>query len=513
MRLVLLFGLIAAPAVAADAVFEPTKVWPIHITLSKAEFDAMQPTGRGGFPGVGPMPPPFKPKEGDENREAHRNVFNVDLPWATGRVEIAGQAFDRVGIRYKGNGTILDAARTAKKSIKIDFDRNGGEATFHGLKVLNIHSGITDPSKCRESLAYAAYRNAGVPAPLTALAEVTLTVPGKFDKELLGVYTLVQQVDKAFLKKWFKTDAGLLMKPERILGLDHLGDDWSKYVPIYDPKRDATPEEQKRVIAFTKLVNHADDEAFRKEIADYLDVDSFLRFMAASAGTVSLDSFFTLGHNYYLYLHPETKKFHFFPWDVDRSLANFAIFGGVPQQMDLSLVKPYAAQKLPDRLMEMKTVSDRYAVIVKEVMAAAFTKEKLEAALKPVEAAVAPLLERDTAAAKKRNESSTSTMFGAPPDLATFIEKRTVSINDQLAGKSKGFVPAGFGFPGAAPAGNPAARPLFDAADGNKDGKASKAEFAAGMEKLFDQWDRNKDGNLDPREVAEGLQRLAPPKK
>ena len=41
-----------------------------------------------------------------------------------------------------------------------------------------------------------ALRAAGVPAPRTAYAEVTLTVPGKFDREYLGLYTVIEQVDK-----------------------------------------------------------------------------------------------------------------------------------------------------------------------------------------------------------------------------------------------------------------------------------------------------------------------------
>lgn len=39
-----------------------------------------------------------------------------------------------------------------------------------------------------------------------------------------------------------------------------------------------------------------------------------------------------------------------------------------------------------------------------------------------------------------------------PPDLRTFAQKRTASVAAQLAGTSKGYVPAGFGF-GRPPAG------------------------------------------------------------
>ena len=40
---------------------------------------------------------------------------------------------------------------------------------------------LMDPTRGREALAYAVFRAAGVPAPRTAFAEVTLTVPGKYD--------------------------------------------------------------------------------------------------------------------------------------------------------------------------------------------------------------------------------------------------------------------------------------------------------------------------------------------
>ncbi len=355
-----LVALLLSPSPAADPpggdFFLPTKVWEFHLTIPAKEFAAMQPPA-GAMPmfGAPPRPPAPKPKAGEDTREVHRNTFGVDLPWARGTFAAEGKAFDDIGLRYKGNGTFLESGQSLKKSFKIDLDRHVAAHRYRGLKTLNLHSGVADPSRCRETLAYAIYRNCGVPSPRTTLAEVTLTVPGKYDKELLGLYTVVEQVDSAFLRTHFQTDKGLLMKPERMPGLDHHGDDWARYAATYLPKRDATPAEQKRLIAFTRLVNRADDDAFNREIGTYLDVDGFLRFMAVTALAVSLDSFFTLGHNYYLYLHPETHKFHFFPWDLDRSLANFGIFGTNDQQMDLSVTQPYTGpQRLADRVMAMK---------------------------------------------------------------------------------------------------------------------------------------------------------------
>ncbi len=87
------------------------------------------------------------------------------------------------------------------------------------------------------------FREAGVPAPRTALAEVTLSVPGEHQKAYLGLYTLVEPVDRAFLKDRFGTDTGLLLKPQGLRGLDYLGDDWEKYRGPYRPLAEPIPHQ------------------------------------------------------------------------------------------------------------------------------------------------------------------------------------------------------------------------------------------------------------------------------
>ena len=288
-----------------EEVFAISKVWSFQITMTAKEYEAMQPAASGGFgfpggfPGAPMAPAPAK-KPGD--RETHRSVFGTEFPVARAAISTDGRTVEDVAIRYKGNSTYLATARNLKRSLKIEIDHFDAEKRFLGLKTLNFHCGAHDPSKLREVLAYEIYGEAGVPAPRTAFAEVFLTVPGKFDKEFLGLYTFIEPVNKSFLKAHFKSDKGLLMKPEKLRGLDYLGDDWAKYKDTYQPKRDATKAEIERVTSFLKLVNQGTDERFAKEIAGYLDTDSFLKFLAATAMIANLDSFFTIGHNYYLSL-------------------------------------------------------------------------------------------------------------------------------------------------------------------------------------------------------------------
>ena len=153
-------------------------------------------------------------------------------------------------------------------------------------------------------------------------------------------------------------------------------------------------------------MNAHSDEQFNKEIAKLsIDVDAFLKFLAVTSMVSNLDSFFTTGHNYCLYLHPETNKFHFIPWDLDLSLANFPLFGTPDQQMDLNLAKPYAGQsKLADRLMANKEIADRYQQVLKDIVPLCFNKEKLLTEIAVIEKTVKPLIAKETKAVEARKE-------------------------------------------------------------------------------------------------------------
>ena len=315
------------------------------------------PGGRvPGHAAPGPGRRPGRPAAGPSAEEARRaaserNLFGVEFPWASGAVTAEGKTFQGVGLRYAGNASYMASAGGLKRSFLVDLDR-ADHAEFHGLHAMQLQSGALDPTKAREALAFALFREAGVPAPRTALAEVTLTVPGEHQKAYLGLYTLVEPVDRAFLKDRFGTDKGLLLRPQGLRGLDFLGDDWEKYRGPYRPLAEPTPDEARRLIEFVRLVQRGNDEQFRKEIASYLDVDKFLRFMAVQALIANADGFFTLAYNYSLFLDPNTNRFVFIPGDQELSFANFLMMGSADQLMDMSLARPYGGQnRLADRLL------------------------------------------------------------------------------------------------------------------------------------------------------------------
>jgi hypothetical protein len=155
-----------------------------------------------------------------------------------------------------------------------------------------------------------------------------------------------------------------------------------------------------------------------------------------------------------MYLHAETGQFHFIPWDLDRAFANFMILGSPSQQMDLSLTRPYpGTHRLTERLLAIPAVRDRYQAILVELAQECFAKARLLAEIEAIATATKELLVQEADAARNRGEGrggagGPPAMFGAPPDLKVFVEKRAESVAAQLAGTSPGHVPTGgFGMP------------------------------------------------------------------
>ncbi|MBS0204524.1 MAG: CotH kinase family protein [Planctomycetes bacterium] len=458
--LVSLLTVFATPGYAAesnvtsgDRLFGLAKVVQFQLTMNERQFAALAPASGGQFgPGFGPPRP--------QEEGTHRNTFGVDFPWSQCDLSFEGETLKDVGIRYKGNYTFLAAARSLKKSFKLDMNRNVSGQKLDGLTMLNLHSGVSDPTRARESLSYAFFRNAGVPTPRTCLAEVTLTVPGKYEGELVGVYTLVEQVNKGFLKQHFQDGKGMLLKPEGLQrGPAYLGSAWKAYEDRYKPEDKPTNEQKNRLIEFTQLISEATDEVFARDVGTYLEIEAFLRFIAANTLLSNLDSYLGYGHNYYLYLVPGTNRFVFIPWDLDLSLATWPAAGTPEQLVELSIHHPHAGEnRLLDRLFAIDEHKQRYLTIIRELTSTCFTKGKLVEDLAAIEGALKePVAKEDRAVAARKEgggggfgSSFGGGQFGQSMPPRRFIEKRIQSVAEQLAGTSRGFEPKpiGFGPPG-----------------------------------------------------------------
>ncbi|MSU34823.1 MAG: hypothetical protein EXS36_06870 [Pedosphaera sp.] len=265
------------------------------------------------------------------------------------------QTLTNVGVRFKGVSSLVRAPNGLKRPFKLDFDRNTKGRKFHGIGELYLNNNINDATQLRESLAYELFRRAGLPAPRTAFVRVTLSIPGRINHQHLGLYTAVEVVEGDFLRWNFGTKKGLLVKPEKMQGLQYLGEDWEGYKDLYHPKGAVDPVDTRRFIDFVRFIQEAKPEEFRSKLKDSLDPEKFARFVALNSILAKIDSFIGNGHNYFVYMHPASHLATFIPWDLNEAFGMHPVSGRSGRQMEFSILRPDAD---PNHLIQ-RFISDR----------------------------------------------------------------------------------------------------------------------------------------------------------
>jgi hypothetical protein len=221
----------AAPVpVSPGEVYDPFRAHTIHLMLTSEGWDLLQP-------GAGAQ------KAGAATNREQGRIAGVRLrptsptfAYVLGEMELNGQRIADVGLRLKGNSSYAVSAATLRRPMRVDFDRFVEGGRFAGIETLNLSNTTFDPSQVRESLAFWLFRQLDVPASLTGHALVYLTVAGKHEREYLGLYTLIEEVDSRFLKKHFGNNDGLLLKPAGMRGFAYLGETWDQYRGICSPR-------------------------------------------------------------------------------------------------------------------------------------------------------------------------------------------------------------------------------------------------------------------------------------
>ncbi len=355
---------VAAPALTADALFQPAKVWTVRLTLPNDAFSALMPMAPPTPPpsavqiaGPGPREIPsvlpldllkmvaagqFIGPEGGRNGISASK--GVDFEYVHASMDFAGITFADVAVRPKGNGTYnpVLTGKVQKPSLKIDINKYVKGQKLAGVTTINLHNSLFDPTWMNETLAYQLYRDAGVPAPRTAYARVYLTAKGGTSDRYLGLYTLVENVDENFTQSRFNVAGGALYKPVTILPFKFLSRDWKDYNQMYDAKTTLTDADKQHLIDFCDLLTHASDEVFTAEVGTFIDIDAFAKYMAVVAWLANPDSLLDAGQNYYVHFNPTTKKYAFLPWDQDHSFGQFIPWRSAESQQQLDIMHPWS---------------------------------------------------------------------------------------------------------------------------------------------------------------------------
>jgi spore coat protein CotH len=453
-------------------------------------------------------------------RNGLATALGIEFAYARATLAFEGETLDDVGVRYKGNGTFIESRATPKRSLKLDLNHFVKGRKLAGLTKLNLHSNVTDASAMIESIAYRLYRDAGVPAPRTSYAQVYLTVPPERDHAYVGLYSLVEDVDKDFAKDRFGGGGkGAIFKPVTPNLFADLGESWADFERAYEPKGDVSTWQAGRVMGLSRLMSYATDPELAARVGDFIDLDEFARFMAVTVYLASMDSILQVGQNYFLYLDPNTEKFQFVPWDVDHAFGR--IFAEQAELARLSIHTPWAGHnRFLERVFNVPAFKERYLARQREFGGTIFSPERLAAQVDEVAASIRPSVEGESAEKLARFDEAVKDEAAAGRDrrnpaqfVRAFSRARTQSVRDQLAGKAEGVRPKAT-WPGAggrenATAGKPQGRTLaaalLEAFDGDRDARVSRTEFAEGFGRWYTSWAKGRSEGLTEEQLREGI--------
>ena len=242
-----------------------------------------------------------------------------------------GQVVRNIGIRSRGTGS----RSGVKPGLRVDFNRYSTDQNFLGLKSFILRNNTQDPSGMRERLSMELFKRMGVVAEREAHAQLYI------NNAYVGLFTIVESLDKTFLTKNFNENDGHLYEfsfdnaATSPFNFGYPGADPALYTPVpFKPETLALDPQGEVLERLFWTINIAGDAAWRTSMEEFLDMKKFIRHLAIENFLAEEDGLTgDYGpNNFYFYRFLNTNKYTFLPWDKSNTFwesASYSILRNV----------------------------------------------------------------------------------------------------------------------------------------------------------------------------------------
>ena len=365
------------------------------------------------------------------------NPQNIDI-YIPASVLIDGTPLDSVGVRLKGNASFNSPGM--KKPLKLQFDEYISGQRYDGLKSFHLNNNAFDPTEIREKLMLDVLNRHHLPAPRCTFAAVYM------NDEYVGLYKIIESIDKKFLSNRFGENDGNLFKGDPNGTLEWKGSNPALYYEDYELKNNSQQNDWSDLLDLVNRINNSGNY-FPQQIESRLDVNEYLWALAANNVFVNLDSYLYNPHNYYLYDASQDGKFHWISWDVGLCFGVFPLwFQSRSESLDIFYL-PDPPDKVPLNagLFSYARYKEQYLNAVCTLLHEDFAPQILFPKIDSLANMIRPYVYAEpdsnrmysTAQFEENlNFGSTDAWFASKiPGLKGFIAQRNAEIESQLCAK------------------------------------------------------------------------------
>lgn len=274
-----------------------------------------------------------------------------------------------IGIRYKGRQVLGKPG--PKPSFTLKFNEFVAGQRFGGISKVILDASHDDPTYLTALLANDLHRAAGVPAPRTAFAH--LTINGKD----LGLYVLVEGMNKDFLAQHFDRTKGNLYEGD---GCDVTGK--------LDKDSGDTSKDQPDVDALAQAALEPDLAKRWAKLQKVLDVDRFISFLAVEVLGWQTNGYAMATNKYRLYHDPSSDRMVFMPHGCEPA------FGAVE-----GALTPPLAGVVARAVLECPEGKKLYREGMTKLLAGVFKPQELQNRVKDLAGRIRPVLAKCAPAA------------------------------------------------------------------------------------------------------------------
>lgn len=343
-----------------------------------------------------------------------------------------GYRIKNVGIRPKGNSSLMQAANSTSNrySFKLDFNHYVKGQNLFGITKINLNNGFSDPSFMREYLTYEISEMLGLETPRTTYIALHI------NNQYFGLYLGVENIDENFVRDHFAYGYGDLYKPEGTgANLVYIDDDPQSYPGLALQTNEETSD-RISIVEMLKVLQ----EGTYEELEKVLDIDSFLKYYALCVAAGSMDSILGgMNHNYYLY--DRDGQFVMLPWDFNMAFGGFGGFGGDRGSggsfyIDTPAVN-MASLPIVNRLLTREEYLERYHQYLKLIIDGYLNDEFFAERVEEVAAMIDPYVKDDPTALYSYEQflASFNSTDGRSTGLIDYNSARVETILKQLSGE------------------------------------------------------------------------------